>query len=56
MFGQCAEMIKINVTGTMGCTETKLVEHQANTEKLYKLTGSGEINVWFIERKTVECV
>lgn len=40
----------------MHCTEADFVEEQANIEKLYKLTGSGEINVWFIERKTLECV
>ena len=56
MFGQHVEMIKKNVTWTMCYTEANLVEERANIEKLYKLTGSGEINVWFIERKTVECV
>lgn len=56
MFGQRGGMIKKNMTGTMRCTEANLVEEGANREKFYKLTESNQINVWFIGKKTVECV
>lgn len=56
MFGSCTEGIKKNVMGTVHCTVAEMVEEPVGIENLNKLSGSSEINVWLVGRKTVECI
>lgn len=56
MFAPCTEIIKKNAMGTVHGTVADLVEEPVDIEKLNKLAGSSEINVWLVGRQTVECI